>query len=635
MTNVRYRKGMNAGFFTDCADVNNTLETGWYVLRLHILSGSVARYGITYTDENQFGTNNVVRAWVMKQNAQTSSDYWVLSRTSGLVTVSRDITTSLFCLYVYDETTFDNVELECYIEKLNYDNNELRRLWEQSALLMKSLNIVKYPKPYSSSDPVCNNVNGYTIKSYGTKVFIDGAPENTSKAVVLECDSDRLSYTDPISPLYYVHWREGANNNFFEDDIPHVNKTLEPGRYKFVFHLLSGSVTRGSTTYTSENQFGSTNVVRPWLFKAGATTTDDWIVNNVNNANREFTITSSNNNVSLMCLYIYTGTIFDNTEWEVYVEKTAEDTEIIADDESRLPSYWDPEIETSIQTINNNILNSSNNSSTVCFITDTHWSNNQQYSPIIVNKLLGNCNIDFFVNGGDLLQSHKTVKEDAVAEIQSCINAFKNSKLPMITLYGNHDRNRNNNEDHQEAYISASEHANLVFKSFMSRCNITLLKSDYSAFYWEDKNYRYVGLYWYHANSRDETYMQDMFNTTKPVVIFCHGIYYVVSSDGSSDTIDNQWVLNLFEPYKSKIKCFIQGHVHRDFIRLAWGEIPIIGIDCDTTNVYATPGTTTEQSVSVITIDTNEIKIVKCGKGEDFTVNSSSTNWRYEYPTTT
>ena len=325
--------------------------------------------------------------------------------------------------------------------------------------------------------------------------------------------------------------------------------------------------------------------------------------------------------IGLQVLYCYSGCSFNNAVFEFYLEKIVD----------TLPSYWKNEIDTSISSIQENIMSASaSNSVNICFITDLHWAENQHRSPEIVKKLFSKCNISYFVCGGDLIERHHSTKAAAVAELTDCIDAFRDVGKPMITLYGNHDRNRNNNSD-EATYLTKAEHANLIFKSFMPY--VKRLANDYDAFYWEDDIYRYVCLYWYYSDSHALSYAAEMFTTTKPVVVFCHGIYYNLAANPEDDVIDNGWILPVLEPYKTQIKCIIQGHTHRDGLRWAWETVPVIVIDCDKTSqtTPSTPGTILEQSVSVITIDTDSIKVVKVGRGTDFTVTADSPAWRQDY----
>lgn len=452
------------------------------------------------------------------------------------------------------------------------------------------------------------NCGGLDVTFKGKKIQISGT--NSDSAIVLETDLDRS--------MNGVFYRQ-ANNAGLYGDIADYAVPITPGHYKLRFKMVSGTVSRNENTYTSNEDFVG-NVINVYLWKSTAASASDYYIK-TSATNTDLTINDSA--VGLLTMYIYQNCIFNNAVFELYVEDAAEET--------KLPKYWETEIESSIEDINDNIFSSGNESTTICFVTDCHWSNNQKWSPLIVQRLLDSCNINFFINGGDMVHQRYQDREQPKNELIECINAFRGCSKPMITVYGNHDRNTNGNSGHPELYLSKAEHANLVFKSFLPKSDITLLANDYDAFYWEDYNYRYVCLYWYLSASHAASYAAEMFNTTKKVIIICHGIYFYLDNDTSKDTIDNGWILNFCEPYKSQIRCFIQGHVHRDGIRFAWGEVPIVVIDCDTINAFSTIGTITEQSVAVITIDNNAINVVKVGKGADFVVDSESTNWRQEY----
>ena len=332
--------------------------------------------------------------------------------------------------------------------------------------------------------------------------------------------------------------------------------------------------------------------------------------------------------VGLQILYLYSGCSFDNAVFELYFEEVTNNNL----DSSQIPYYWESEIERAVSAIQSNIIDAAAvGSTTVCFVTDCHWKSNEKHSPYIIKDIFSKCNVNYFVNGGDILYRHTATKQEAIDEITDCINAFRICGKPMITLYGNHDRNRNNNSEHPETYLSHSEHANIVFKSFMPNPHIIRVSSDFAAFYWEDEFYRYAGIYWFASENHSFPEAAEICNTNKPVIIFCHGIVFSIAEDPVDDVYDNRWILNAFEPYKAKIKCFVQGHSHRDAIRHAWETVPIISIDCDTVNMYSTIGTITEQAFAVITFDVDKISIVKVGRGEDFIVTADSQDWRQEY----
>ena len=416
---------------------------------------------------------------------------------------------------------------------------------------------------------------------------------------------------------------------------------------------------------------------------------------------------------------------------------------------SDLSSYWDTEINESVRTINKNIMDGASDASTILFITDLHWDNNKKKSPKLAKKLLDSCDFDFFVNGGDMVYStHKpTVDSDAgkaeaknaaMDELTDCMAAFRAAgcRLPMIPVYGNHDRNRDGfsggfssdptkPKNDWKQCIRRDEHLALtMFRDMVKQYGIQRFPADdgssgvvslsrYTgdggagaddAFYWEDERYRYAVIYWYNyhnaeeilydkrkwentpadfedwkteweAQTREERdewlqenigevtpiWVPEIFNTDKPVVILTHGIYFdmfvnpnaLYPSESEPETYTNYdreedrkhaWMLDVFAPYKSKIRCIIQGHSHIDGLRYAYrpqtpvrskyfGEVPIVIIDCDTFRVASSKaGTISEQSLAAITIEPDQIKVVKIGRGQDWPVITANTNeFTYNY----
>ena len=408
---------------------------------------------------------------------------------------------------------------------------------------------------------------------------------------------------------------------------------IVPGhRYQIVRKLIKGTVTKGTNVYTPDNfpDNSSAHLVNVALFPED------------NNSALLTSPASGVINVSttgIFCVYIYSGVSFsDDATFIAYcVDLDADNTQYINPNmETRLvgienelsdvksylsivPDYWQTEIEQSVTTINNNIMSNDVNSVSLAFITDCHWRANAQHSPAIMKEILDRCNIRYFVNGGDILEA-STTKVKAIEEITDIIAAFKICRLPMCTLYGNHDRNRYASDSSQ--YLTLEEHWNLVFKSFDSN-EITWVDI-YKAFYWEDATHRYVCIYWWSSSDRVESFVSTVCDTNKKIILITHGLYYHLDSDPSQDTMDSAWIINNFEPYKDKIRCIIQGHSHLDALRYAWETVPVIILDCDKLGNGAVEGTITEQSMSVLTIGDSTINVVKIGRGTDFDVASGT-----------
>lgn len=416
---------------------------------------------------------------------------------------------------------------------------------------------------------------------------------------------------------------------------------------------------------------------------------------------------------------------------------------------SDLGGYWDAEISESVRTVNKNIMDGASDASTILFITDLHWANNKKKSPKLAKKLLDSCDFDFFVNGGDMVYStHRptdasdaakaAAKNAAMDELTDCMAAFRAAgcRLPMIPVYGNHDRNRDGfsggfssdptkPKNDWKQCIRRDEHLALtMFRDTVKQYDIQRFPADdgssgvvslsrYTgdsgagtddAFYWEDERYRYAAIYWYNyhnaeeilydkrkwentpadfedwkteweAQTREERdewlqenigevtpiWVPEIFNTDKPVVILTHGIYFdmfvnpnaLYPSESEPETYTNYdreedrkhaWMLDVFAPYKSKIRCIIQGHSHIDGLRYAYrpqtpvrskyfGEVPIVIIDCDTFRSSTSKvETISEQSLAAITIEPDQIKVVKIGRGQDWPVITENTNeFTYNY----
>ena len=100
-------------------------------------------------------------------------------------------------------------------------------------------NIIKRPPLYASRVPDYahgDDIRGMDVVFRGTKVFINGTPD---ASVVLEADADRA--TDGV-----VYYRMGITSTFLDDIAAHP-RSVTPGRYRIVFNMLSGSVTKNES----------------------------------------------------------------------------------------------------------------------------------------------------------------------------------------------------------------------------------------------------------------------------------------------------------------------------------------------------------------------------------------------------
>lgn len=140
----------------------------------------------------------------------------------------------------------------------------------------------------------------------------------TAKHKVIEADSDMVV----VPRNSVIPYRNGFSSGFFGDNAAARKLPINPGRYKFVFNMLSGSITKAGVTYTNNNQFGSEDVVNAFLMKADAAASTDFIAKT--NVSTEIEIEATL--LGLQCLYCYKGCSFDNAVFELYVEKVDDQT---------------------------------------------------------------------------------------------------------------------------------------------------------------------------------------------------------------------------------------------------------------------------------------------------------------------
>ena len=146
------------------------------------------------------------------------------------------------------------------------------------------------------------------VYKYG-KVTINGA--NSSNNVVLEADSDITAVKEGIP------YRQGINSGLISDNASARKIPITAGRYRVVFNMLSGTVTKGDVTYTSNEDFGTTNVVNAFLLKPDATTQSYTLVKTNVTTEVDLTVTE----LGLQVLYCYSGCTFADAVFELYLEK--------------------------------------------------------------------------------------------------------------------------------------------------------------------------------------------------------------------------------------------------------------------------------------------------------------------------
>lgn len=153
------------------------------------------------------------------------------------------------------------------------------------------------------------SANGLTVAYKYGKVTLNG--ECAGNNVVLEADSDITAVK------YGIPYRQGINSGLISDNASARKIPIEAGRYRVVFNMLSGSVTKGGVTYTDNDDFGTANVVNAFLLKPDATTQSYTLVKTNVTTEVDLTVTE----LGMQVLYCYSGCVFTNAVFELYLEK--------------------------------------------------------------------------------------------------------------------------------------------------------------------------------------------------------------------------------------------------------------------------------------------------------------------------
>lgn len=566
---IAHNTGFSPDFFTQ--DYRNTLTAGRdYRITSRLIGGSITRNNVTYTPTNLWGTVNVARTYLMQAGATGSGQY--IARSSlEFFDFSMDENTSdtgAFCIYLYNGVVCDNAKFMVCIDYLD----EIQK---------SAAEVHQVTTNWPEINKVVARGNIDTMSRAELEASGIGALEFSIGAISTPAVGSTIAAFTPASDDRGI--------------VTLVADCAEGSKFKVKVTGAGAAAGGGVRAYS-------------WLDSSKKVLAESARNTTIND------IITAPANAAYLVLNNLTA---ETADFYAVRISTTEDADI--------PAYWGSPVVSGINRANKVIVDGGSQE-TLLFITDLHWYANEKHSPAIAREVMTHCNVNYFICGGDLVERHHTTsKYDAAEELQDCMNAFKGLPLPMITMYGNHDRNRNANSDHPETFLSYREHFNVVNMSFFPNPYIKYAASD--LFYWDSMKYRYVCLYWYYSESRVQLGLAEAFDTDKPVVVLCHGIYFNVLADPADDIIDNGWILNALEPYKTQVRCIIQGHTHRDALRYAWETVPIVILTCDKTK-EGTAGTDEEQALSVVTINDETIYVTRIGYGDDFTVTAGDPIWQ-------
>lgn len=331
----------------------------------------------------------------------------------------------------------------------------------------------------------------------------------------------------------------------------------------------------------------------------------------------------------------------------------------VLDFSDRIPSYYNTQLKTAINSIINNIVAAGIHGQSFGFFSDPHWEGNPKWSPALIKEVVRRTSIDTIICCGDLIEGGNKVA--MVKTMNDFISRFKGAGK-LFVAYGNHDGNTIGS-DSAEDHLSKGETYALAQKQ--SDCDIQY--GDLCYYYFDNPTTktRFIvldtGIY-AELDSVQRAWFENTLNNMPNnyhALIFAHIIY--VSDNwrvGMSALEFNRTnfmdkVCTICDTFNSanngkKVEAMFGGHTHFDLDPTldtnsepnhvnrftSTGGIPIIIIDCDTVttastdgqgNRNAVKGTITEQCVDIITVDysAEEINCIRLGRGGDRTISYS------------
>ena len=310
-----------------------------------------------------------------------------------------------------------------------------------------------------------------------------------------------------------------------------------------------------------------------------------------------------------------------------------------AEDNNAYPAYFDENIKAAVEKIKDNMAEVGQNGETFVFITDIHWDASERNSPALVNYIYDKTNVQTLICGGDLINEgeHDTMRDD----ILDVVHQFGSAEHPFITLFGNHDSNKNyTNADMPERWFSENGIYSYMFK-----------QAEKHVTFWNGFNFcvdnpatktRFVCLNTKENGSFAEySDLTDILVGTPSgyhVVIVAHWLYN--KSVKSESCVNLEQIIDAYNARSSVTISGVQpdytnaqadivymqgGHCHRDISWTTPNGVPVVLTDCDVgrrTNNEEYPyvkGTITEHCFDIITMNYTDksIKMVRVGGGDD------------------
>lgn len=325
----------------------------------------------------------------------------------------------------------------------------------------------------------------------------------------------------------------------------------------------------------------------------------------------------------------------------------------------KLPDYYfeNNYIDNKISEIRDNMSLFGRNSFTFAFMTDPHWGSNNKQSPVLLNYIMKNTSVNNVICGGDIIL--EGLKDDMIAMMTDCINAFRYYGITFPVTCGNHDRNWNQyggQREHPERKFTDDEVWALMEAQYDKYEMVYYTETGFNFYIdYPEANTRVIfidtgdselnestgnyGIVW----DDYETFADVLMDSgDKNIIVIPHVV--AVNSIGTilcriSHAYNNRAeYLNTnltgdftydFENAKGHVYVVIGGHGHNDNITTPTDcEVSWIMTDTDSTitnsGITPTAGTINEQAFDIVSVsydstgpNAGAVKLVRIGRGSD------------------